>query len=317
MSKIERVDAAIDGAEVDRPPFTVWYHFGDQHTDGRTHAENQFNFYRRYNLDFIKVMNDYEFPRPEGLYDIEKPDDWHRLTTYNPWERREFREELIALKELSRKLSGEAYFVGTIFSPWTIARNISYKVFFSHLEEYSDDVLAGLDLITTNLERLAAAMLEVGASGIFLSVAGATREFGTFKKYEKLGKQFDLRILKAAEGAAFNILHIHGSSIYFRQLLDYPASVLNWADRDSTNPSLKKARSMTQKCLMGGIEHLSFKETFLADVRAQIQDAVSQTGGRKLIIAPGCSIKTNSYEKQILNIYQCLEELAGRFGAEK
>ena len=31
MNKIERVRAALAGKPVDRAPFTVWYHFGNQH----------------------------------------------------------------------------------------------------------------------------------------------------------------------------------------------------------------------------------------------------------------------------------------------
>jgi hypothetical protein len=31
MNKIERVRAALAGRPVDRAPFTVWYHFGNQH----------------------------------------------------------------------------------------------------------------------------------------------------------------------------------------------------------------------------------------------------------------------------------------------
>ena len=309
MSKLERVSAALKGEKVDRPPFSIWYHFGDQHLDGKAHAEIQVNFYRHYELDFLKVMYDYEFPRPENLYDIEHKQDWERLATYNPWERREFREQIIAIKEISRKIGSEAYIITTIFSPWTVARNIAYKVFEEHLTKFPEQVLHGLDIITTNLERFAAATIEAGANGIFYSVAGATKDLMTWENYEKFGKPFDLRILHASEGAPFNVLHIHGSNVYFEELLNYPVSAINWADRDKTNPSLKQARKLTTTCLMGGIEHLSFKETYLKDVEWQILDAVEQTTGTGLIVAPGCSVKTNTYEYQIRNIHSVLESL--------
>ena len=31
MNKIERMQATLAGKPVDRPPFTIWYHFGNQH----------------------------------------------------------------------------------------------------------------------------------------------------------------------------------------------------------------------------------------------------------------------------------------------
>ncbi len=312
MHKIERVDAALGGEEVDRPPFSIWYHFGDQHLDGKAHAETEYNFYRHYDLDFLKVMNDYEYPRPDGLYDVEKPEDWHRLVTVNPWEYAGYREQLVAMRELSKKLAGEAYFIDTIFSPWTVARNIAYKVIHRHMKENSEELLHGLDVITTNLERYVSALIEVGCSGIFLSIAGATRNYMTFSEYEKFGKPFDIRILRAAEDARFNVLHVHGSKIYFKEVSDYPVQAISWADRDGTNPSLSKARRVSNKCFMGGIDHEAFKETYLKDVEEQIKDAVKQVNRVGLIIAPGCSVKPNSYVGQIMNVRETLRRLVGR-----
>ena len=31
MNKIERVRSALAGTPMDHPPFTIWYHFGNQH----------------------------------------------------------------------------------------------------------------------------------------------------------------------------------------------------------------------------------------------------------------------------------------------
>ncbi|HVQ61161.1 MAG TPA: hypothetical protein VMS53_03675, partial [Burkholderiales bacterium] len=67
MNKIERVVRALKGDETDRPPFSFWYHFGLQHMAGRKYAEAQVDFYRAFDVDFIKVMNDYPYPMPSGL----------------------------------------------------------------------------------------------------------------------------------------------------------------------------------------------------------------------------------------------------------
>ncbi len=310
MSKIERVEAALSLEEVDRPPFSVWYHFGDQHLEGKAHAETEYNFFHHYNLDFLKVMNDYEYPRQEELYDIRTPEDWRKLQIVNPWDVKSFREQLICLRELDKRLNGEAYFIDTIFSPWTTARNICYKFFTQHMENNEEDFLYGLDVITTNLEKYVSASIEVGVDGIFLSVAGATKDYMSFERYLKFGLPFDLRILQRAKESKFNVLHIHGSNIYFNELLNYPVNVFSWADRDKTNPSLSDARRLTEKCLMGGIDHTSLKETYLQDVGHQIVSAINETNGKGLIIAPGCSIKPNTYESQIRNIHSVLEELA-------
>ena len=67
MNKIERVDSVLNGKEVDRPPVSLWYHFGIQHTDGQQFARVTLDFFDYYDFDFLKVMNDYYYPTPEGL----------------------------------------------------------------------------------------------------------------------------------------------------------------------------------------------------------------------------------------------------------
>ena len=67
MDKIERVLNALQGLEVDRPPFSFWYHFGLQHLPGSAHAQAEIEFFRSHDLDFVKVMNDYPYPLPAGL----------------------------------------------------------------------------------------------------------------------------------------------------------------------------------------------------------------------------------------------------------
>jgi hypothetical protein len=54
MTKIERVRAALSGAEVDRPPFSVWYHFGLQHAPAERTAQTHVEFFEAYNLDWLR-----------------------------------------------------------------------------------------------------------------------------------------------------------------------------------------------------------------------------------------------------------------------
>jgi uroporphyrinogen decarboxylase len=309
MTKIERVRAALRGEKVDRLPYSVWYHFGMQFRDGLAHAEVEHAFYKRFDLDFLKVMNDYDYPRAEGMYDVVTPEDWRRLPQVSPWNYDGYKQELTALRELSRRLGSEAYFIDTIFSPWTTARNICWKNWRAHMNEHPDDFLAGMETITVNLERLVSAMMEVGTSGIFLSVAGAAKEYLTWEEYERFGKPFDLRILKAAEGAPMNVLHIHGGGVPFQEMLGYQVNCVNWADRDPSNPRLADARKQTKLALMGGIDHEEFKELTLAEIQAQADDAHAQLKGRAFILAPGCSLKTNTLPRQIDNLRDAAHRL--------
>jgi len=66
MDKIERVRSALAGQPVDRAPFTVWYHFGTQHAPAERAAQVHLEFFDHYDLDLLKLMNDYDYPAPPG-----------------------------------------------------------------------------------------------------------------------------------------------------------------------------------------------------------------------------------------------------------
>lgn len=59
MTKKERVVAAINKKEVDRVPFSIWYHIPHVDQDPVQLAEVQIEQAHSYDMDFIKMM-----PRP-------------------------------------------------------------------------------------------------------------------------------------------------------------------------------------------------------------------------------------------------------------
>ena len=75
MNKIDRVRATLAGRPVDRPPFTVWYHFGNQHSPAERTAQVHLEFFAHYDLDLLKLMNDYDYPMPPGMEVMATPAD--------------------------------------------------------------------------------------------------------------------------------------------------------------------------------------------------------------------------------------------------
>src|SRR6266853_1165479 len=73
MDKIERVRATLAGRPVDRAPFTVWYHFGTQHGPAERVVTAHLEFFEAYDLDLLKVMNDYDYPMPDGMDVVSSP----------------------------------------------------------------------------------------------------------------------------------------------------------------------------------------------------------------------------------------------------
>src|SRR5579871_692166 len=68
MSSIERVNHALRGEDVDRPPFSYHYHFLDEAKSGEEHAKTTLAFHDKFHTDLVKVMSDYPYPKSKGAW---------------------------------------------------------------------------------------------------------------------------------------------------------------------------------------------------------------------------------------------------------
>lgn len=305
MNKIERVTSALKGEEVDRPPFSFWYHFGLQHMPARKHAEAEIDFYRAYDLDFLKVMSDYPYPLPDGLEEIRTEEDWRKIEPISGDDQC-WSEQLTALSLINDAIGKEALFIETIFSPWTTARRLACSGSLTVArQEHPETLLAAMEDIAASLAAYAKQAVSRGAAGIFLSLGAATDDVMTTEEYEVWGRPFDLKILEAVREAPFNVLHIHGKRIHFDAVMDYPASALNWS-HFATEPSLKEGKARSGKTVLGGIDEATASHVSAPEIREQVVNAIREAGTRGLIVTPGCSIPTDTREQSLREVKSAL-----------
>jgi uroporphyrinogen decarboxylase len=115
-------------------------------------------------------------------------------------------------------------------------------------------------------------------------------------------------VLEAARSGWLNVLHLHGQEVMFDLLTSqYPISAVNWHDRE-TFPTLGEAMPRFKGALIGGLRQW---ETMLRGepdaVRAEVRDAIAQTGGRRLIIGTGCVTPITSPTVNIRTARQAVE----------
>jgi uroporphyrinogen decarboxylase len=298
MTKIERVRAALAGQDLDRPPITVWYHFGLQHAPAERTAQAHLEFFDAYNLDWLKVMNDYSYPMPARIETLAEARDLQRLVPFDVAQG-PLGEQLKVVELLAPALRGRALFVDTVFNAWsTLRRNVVKDAMEPLMRDHADLLEAALGVVNDNLIRYALGSLQRGSAGIFYSVP-ATAESLSLEQYERFMRPFDLALLEAIRPfGEFHILHAHGARIHLERLLDYPVHAISWADRES-GPSLADMRKRTAHALVGGIHHVNFPYVAAAHVRAEIQGAVAEAGRTKLLLAPGCALPTYSFPELI------------------
>jgi uroporphyrinogen decarboxylase len=132
-----------------------------------------------------------------------------------------------------------------------------------------------------------------GAAGIFYAISGyAGRKVMSEDAYRDLVLPYDLAVLNAPQAEAwFNVLHLCGSNLNFGLARDLPSHAVSWSIHNQGNPSLAEGRSLAGRAVMGG---LSQRSTLVYGPAPAIEEearrAVEETGGRGLLLAPGCSV---------------------------
>ncbi len=306
MNKIERVTGALKGEDVDRPPFSFWYHFGLQHMPGDRHAAAEIDFYHAYEPDFLKVMNDYPYPLPAGAEAVETEEDWKRIEVTRA-DHACWQDQLTALSLINEAIGKEALFIETIFSPWTTARRLARAGgLIEAVKRHPEVLLSAMEKIAESLASYAREAIARGAAGIFLSLGAATADVMSPEEYALWCRPFDLKILEAARGANFNVLHIHGSNIHFDSLLDYPVSAINWS-HFATSPSLKEGRSLWGKTVLGGIDEAATYRLSAPEIMNQVTESIAERGSRGLIVTPGCSVPTDTPQRNLRAVKAAVE----------
>ena len=302
MDKIERVDRVLNGEEVDRPPVTLWYHFGIQHGGGEQFAKITTDYFNYYDFDYLKVMNDYFYQPPEGLDAVKTKDDLKRITHFDV-EKSDWQEQLKALKYIDQQLRGKAYFIDTVFDPWqSMRRNMAGENIDALMVDEPDALLEALDIVADNLIEYCKKSLSIGTAGIFMSLPAAS-ELITRENFLRFVKPPVMKVFEAISPLGkMNTAHIHGEDLYFDDVLDFPVDIFSWWDRSSHGPSLQWVKERIKGCVMGGINQKIVARTTREYLRNHVREAIELGGKTRFFLANGCSSDTWGYPPAMLAI---------------
>lgn len=313
MTKRERVQAAVRGDEVDQVPVSFWVHNFARENTASDLADEAARFARAYDWDFLKVQsrasyfaegwgNQYAWsteatvpPRlvTHGCATVADLGRLKPLSLDSP----ALAEQQQALRLVRQELGPEIPIIWTVFCPLTIAAALlpdGATAVRAAMRSGPSALLAGLDAIAATYQAVSQRYLELGADGIFYASKWVGPRMLTREEHARFARPFDRRILDAAGGAWFNVLHLCGEEIYFGDFRDYPAAAVNWALGDG-NPSFAEARGLTDRALLGGVSPKpAFGGLDPDQVAEQVTAAIAATDGRHCLIGPGCSVNPGS-----------------------
>lgn len=327
----ERLQACLNGEQTDRPPVALWRHFPVDDQSPETLAAATLNFQSTYDFDLVKVTPASSFCLKDwGVEDaweghtegtrrytkrvIQKPQDWESLPFLEP-SAPHLAGQLACLRQIRAGLGPEVPMLQTVFSPLSQAKNLAGgETLIAHIRKHPDAVLKGLETIARSTRRFVEAALETGIDGVFYAIQHAQAGLLTLDEYKTFGLPYDHQTLEPAGGLWCNLLHLHGSEVYFEIVSEFSFQIVNWHDRE-TPPSLAEAQQIFGGTVCGGLgrDTLVYREQ--AEVLKEARDAIAQTEGRHLILSTGCVVPVIASHGNIMAARKSVE-LPSLFGRE-
>ena len=305
VSHRDRLQAVLAGQAPDHVPVALWRHFpvDDQTPDGLAAATAHFQ--NIYQFDLIKVTPTSSFclkdwgvqdrwtGNPEGTRDytrrvIHQPQDWETLPALDTT-RGYLGQQIECLKLITGRFIDTTPVIQTVFSPMSQAKNlVGGDELVVHARRYPEALHKGLEIITQTTLRFIEAIRRSGIDGIFYAVQHAQYGLLTPQEFDTFGLKYDLQVMDAVNDLWLNLVHLHGSDVMFDVASRYPASIVNWHDRES-GPALQDGLSRFSGAACGGLRQW---DTMVLgsnqQVRSEAEDAIQATGGMRFILGTGC-----------------------------
>jgi len=336
MTKKARIDAAVRNEPVDRVPVSLWRHFYEAEETAEGLAGAMLAWQTKYDWDWMKV-------NPRASYHVEgwgvklkfsgqplvKPvvtdvpvhtsADLAKLGPL-PLDSGPLGEQLEVMERICEALGGTVYALETVFSPLSIAGDLvsDGRQLVEIMRSDPHALHGALEVITATFTEFVGKLLKSGADGIFFATTEwATRDTLTSEEYAEFGQPYDLRVLEAAQGASFNVLHVCKDNNLLFDLLDYPVHAINWAVGSPGNQSLREVQERTEKAVIGGLTNETLRSGDAAHIKAEARIADVQTSGRRWILGPACSIQVDTPDANARAVRDIAEQLGGEHAGGK
>jgi len=313
VTKRQRVMAALRGQPVDRIPLAFWLHNFNTENSARGLADETLRLARTFDWDFLKPQSRAQcFAEMWGLTyrpsretatpctvthtPVVDAEDLARLPVADPREGA-LGEQLEALRLIRAAVGPDVPIIWTVFAPPMILPMLTRggrEQALGLLRDAPRESARAFDVMAETLAEYARLCLADGADGLFYATNVATRALMSAEECRRWQRRWDLRILRSAERAPFNLLHVCGAGIHVDEFADYPVTALSFAAVPG-NPTLAAAHARTGRAIVGGLpakpEIAGMTEATLV---ARAGAATREMGGRWLLLGPDCSVNPDT-----------------------
>lgn len=294
----------------DRPPVGAWGHTYREEWSPRELAAITVERARRFGWDFVKFQ-----PRASCFAEAfgseyraanhrlrapmlikEAVPDFEAWSTLSLVTRKALDDQVDSIGMVARELGRDVPAIQTVFSPLTVGGYLvgkSQSRIVRELRRQPEVVLPALEKVAAALIDFSRRSIEAGAAGVFYAISGyAGKDVMPESVYRELVLPLDRKVVEAMPSSAwFNVLHLCGSKLNFELSRELPVHAVSWSIHNQGNPSLGEGQKIAGRAVMGG---LGQRSTLIYGPTTRIEQearhAIAETGGRGLLIAPGCSV---------------------------
>jgi uroporphyrinogen decarboxylase len=324
----ERVSAALRGEPIDRPPVSFWGHFYHRESSAADLVQATLEFQQEHQWDWVKLnprkhyhVEDWgvryrysgrakEKPVLEA-WPVNQPSDWAAITPRDP-DRGALGEQIEAVRSLRSALPDDIPLIQTVFTPLAVLGEMVPEPgeLRLHMRTSPNSVRGALEAVTSTFEKLVARYIDAGADGIYLATTDwGSRNLMSAEDYRAWARPYDLRVLTPAARAPFNVIHVCKRRNLVLEFGDYPVHAFSYDFTDPTNPPLADALSRLPGAVMGGISQDEALRAASPDrALEEYRRALALTGGRRWMVAPGCSIPPETPAANLRAIRQAVEQ---------
>ena len=327
----ERVLATVRGEATDRPPISFWGHVYDRESSAEDLVAHTVERWERHQWDWVKLNPRkhyhvepwgvrYAYPEIPGgkpvvvEYPVHGPADWDAIEAL-PHDQGALGEQLEAVRALRARLPHDVPLLQTVFTPLAILAEMTEPptALRDLLDREPQRVARALEAVTRTFERYVAEVMRAGADGIYLgTVDWGSKSFVTDAQLRRWSRPYNLRLLAAAGASPFHMMHVCKGDAHLFEFADYPVGSWSWDSTAPDNPSLSEGLARLPGAVVGGIGHESELQRGPEATISAFHLALRETGGRRWLCAPGCSMPPQTPEATLSALRNEVERALGR-----
>ena len=340
-TKMDRMEAVLNGERADRPPVSAWRHFTDkEHSGAADFADAMLKFQNQYDWDYLKAQNratyyeevwggEFQYDDYEG--GVIAPIIKAPITCYEDLEKIvempasswPLVEQIEACKLLVNGVKDGTPIFNGIFCPTAIFQkmcavfstgryrtSVRTDLMVTLMSEHPEAVHKALKNITRTMAAYAQEMAKTGIYGVFYAATGLSRTgYLTEAEWNEFVKPYDLELIEALKPLKI-MVHDCGIMCNPEWFADYPIDMLHWPESATGNPALESAPNWLGKITpMGGCDERPFGQNKADYIRMLTRRTVDKMKNIPFVLAPDCSISVKSSDAEIRAFLEAAHEV--------